>query len=211
MTEKVLKRIWTRSCVCFCLLLLGGCSLPFSLGSQPKTIYRLTPEIGSVGSLESTGKRLAIREIFSAGYIDSHRVVFSRELGQLGSYQYATWSELPAKQIADSLLMSLQKQGAFQSVARTTSGSIADLQLNCELIDFTHELFGGESKVHVTLQVELIDLQTRKILHQKLFDIQESVEKNDVEGAIAGFNRAVEKLVKELTSWLGEELSRQNP
>jgi ABC-type uncharacterized transport system auxiliary subunit len=186
----------------FLLICGSGCSLPFGVGGSPKTIYRL--EMGSLKAPEGrVTKRLAIREILSSGYIDSHRVLFTRTPGQVGSYQFASWEEFPTKRLTDLLLLHLQTSEAFECVTRTTSGSVSELQFNGELLEFVHDV--QARGIRAILQVELLDLGTRRIVAQRIFEMFEPVSEDNVAGAVSGYTRVVNRLVEEVAAWLALE------
>ncbi len=193
----------------FAAAFMCGCSLPFKFEPAEKAHYRLTAELTPAVAQKPIPKRLALREILSTGFIDSHRILFTREPGQVGSYQYASWVELPAKQLTDLLLYSLQQAKLFNAVTRITSGAVSDLQLNTELREFVHDVSGSRTSVHVTLACEIVDLQTRDIPAVKVFDIVEPVDSNNAEGAFKGFNRATDRLLQEVIAWLEAEMPRE--
>lgn len=187
------------------LIGLNGCSLPFKISSSARTNYILMPNIEGIERHESIGKSIAVRDVLSSGFINSHRILFSKSPGQVGYFQYAVWSEFPATQITELILMSLQRTGYFTSVSRTTSGAISQLQLNAELLDFTFDL--SKSSIHVVLFCELVDLQTRGIIGSRVIEVSEQVTENDADGAVKGFNKATAKTLKDVSEWLGQLLS----
>lgn len=187
----------------FAVTVLSGCSLPFSVGGSPKTVYRLEVEAISPGSVR-VNEKLAVRDILSSGYTDSHRVLFTRSSGQIGSYQFATWEEFPAKRLTDLLLVHLQSSGSFACVTRTTSGAVSDLQLNGLLLEFIHDV--EARSIRSTLQLEIVDLSTRSVRGQHIFRLVEPVTENNVDGAVEGYHKIARRLIEEISNWLVAEL-----
>ena len=191
------------------MLSFQSCSLPFDFSSPPKSYYKLSADLLYDKTYSTKSERIGVRDISSDGFVDSHKVLFTGANGEVGYYQFASWVDSPAGALTDSLLLSLDRSKLFQFVSRTTSGAVFDYQINGDLIDFSHETAPNKLSVHIVFRAELVDLRTRQVIATKVFDLNEPVTQNNVNGAIFGFNLGSQKLLSQVIAWLDESVPKQ--
>jgi cholesterol transport system auxiliary component len=183
-----------------------ACSLPFKLDSGAKTFFKLSAGVADDKVYQTRDYKVVVRDILASGFIDSHRVVFSRVKGEVGYYQFASWVEPPAKAITDGLVLGLDKSKLFKAVSKATSGAVADYQLNAELLEFSHDVSASETFVKIILRAELVDLRTRGVVATKLFELSQPVLSDNVDGAVLSFNLGSQKLVSQFIGWIDSSL-----
>lgn len=205
MKTKIIKLFYLS----FILVFFSACSLPFDFSSPPRSYYKLSSALLFDKTYSTKSERFGVRDISSAGFVDSHKILFSEVDGEVGYYQYASWVESPARALTDGLLLSLDRSKLFQFVSRTTSGAIFDYQINGELIDFSHETASNKLSVHIIFRAEIVDVRSRQVIAVKLFDITEPVSQNNVNGAVFAFNLGSQKLISQVISWIDESLPKE--
>lgn len=192
----------------FLSLIFSGCSLPFKFGGSEKTYYLLNEASEEFPRYSHREKQLIVRDMLAPGFLDSHRIVFARSRSERGYYQFASWTELPSKRIADLLLNRIRQSGMFAAASRAMSGAAADYQLNTELNDFVHELAGG-GEVHVTISAEVLDLRSRYVIGSQKFSAVVQVSSNDAESAVRGFEKALAEVDAQVVEWLDRTVPRE--
>ncbi len=183
-------------------IFFSGCAL--NLSAPEKTHYRFVLEKPKVTPHHRRQSRFGVNTITSSGFIDSRRIVFSKRNGQVGYYQLSSWTETPAREFGDALLLALEESGMFQSVTRSTSGAIADYQLNGELLDCSHNLKTEEHNIELSLRVEILEMSSRNIIASRVFSIKTPVGADQVSAVVHGFSLASSQLLQEVVNWIDE-------
>ena len=188
---------------------LPACGPLISNSGVDKAFYVITDD-GSVPEDKISQKtiRIIVRDTRGNRFINSHKIVFSEEPSQRGYYQLAQWVDPPTKQLSLMLLERIERSDIAESVTRTGSASVGDMQLNSELLEFYHDIRESPGVVQVRLRAELIDIRNRRILAKKDFVVVEDAESYNAEGAVTAFTLAVNKLLNQLVIWLDEATGR---
>lgn len=189
------------------LLISASCSLPLRLGGSAKSYYLLMEENEDYKQYPRREKQILVREMLASGFIESQRIVFSRDDIERGFYQFANWTEFPSKRLADLLLNRIRGSGMFASASRALSGAVADYQLNTELNEFVHSL-AGNGEVRVVVSAEVIDLRNRRVIGSRRFSSWVKVTANDAQSAVRGFGKAVSDVNTQIVEWLDRTLPR---
>ncbi|MCX7893337.1 MAG: ABC-type transport auxiliary lipoprotein family protein [Burkholderiales bacterium] len=144
--------------------------------------------------------------LLSAGTLDSFydadSLVFSRAPGERQYYQFASWTERPARRIAQLAQVRLEARGGFAAVASLTSGVAGDLVLNLAVADFYHDATASPGTVRVALVAELVDIRTRRLLGRRTFTASAAVGTDDARGAVQAFDRATAEALDALAPWV---------
>jgi cholesterol transport system auxiliary component len=133
---------------------------------------------------------------------DSDSLVFSRAGGERQYYQFASWTERPARRIAYLAQRRLDARGGFAAVAGLTSGIGGDLMLNIAVVDFYHDATFAPGVVRVGLAAELIDTRTRTLLGRRIFVAIAPAASDDARGAVGGFDGATAEALDSLVPWV---------
>lgn len=195
--------VFMRFVLCSFLLLCGGCSL-FALEAEERRYYVLPVEVegGTEKLPPEDALRLLVKEPRGEGFIGTQRIIFKRDAVEQGYYQSASWVEPPTKKLGQLFVEVLARRGLFRSVTRSASGSLGDLQLNTEVLDFYHDSAQEPGEVVVRVGAELINLRTRGVIAQREFSMKAPVEEFSARGAVEAFGTATTKLLLDLTNWV---------
>jgi cholesterol transport system auxiliary component len=156
-------------------LLLAGCA-PFGETKQAHRYFVLDPVV-EAGSLP-----VRLGSVTSATFYDTDAIVYSRSTGTRGYYQQNSWTEPPARRIAELL-------------APRASGKGPALHLR--LVEMYHDAAASPGIVRVSLAAELDG-------RRRTFTTAVPAAGFDAAGAVKGFNEAVGKALGELAQWVAE-------
>ena len=144
---------------------------------------------------------LLVLDTTTGGFYDTDQLIFSRNAGTRGQYQFARWTERPGKRFADLMRARLDHQGAWH--VSTAGGYVrGDVLLDTELVEFYHDATSEPGQVRLELRAELVDLKQRRLLGRRVFEQQVPLATFDAAGAARASNEAVGRALDDLVTWL---------
>ncbi len=182
--------------------LLGGC---FGLAGRPQPVSHFVLEIPAAATAQPAGGRdgvLLLRDTETPGVFQSVRLVYSRAPGTLSYYQYARWSDAPARSLNARLRQRLNEAGPFAAAVPLGAGVRAEYQLNTRLREFFHDAARPPGVARITLEAELVRREDGRLLARELFRAEAPVASHDAAGAAAALGAASGRLLDELGAWL---------
>lgn len=197
-----------RRIILVVLVLLGGC-LRLPGPGQAVTYYVLTDPGPVVRSPRPQAGTLLVREMDAPALYQIPSPVYSREAGIRSHYQYARWSEPPAKRLTWLLRQRLEAAGVFEVVTPLGGGVRGDYQLNTRLVDFYHDAASPPGVVLLVLEAEVIRRTDARLLKRRMFVAQHPVASHDAAGATDAMGRAANRVIDELTLWLAQVVSTE--
>lgn len=182
--------------------LICGCLLPLGNKQPTKTIYVLGDQIKfSESSLKKIPIRIWITKTESSSLIDSRKILFSRGTSSRGEYQLASWAEPPPARFTELLEQAFTNSQVFKSVFVGSNLVQADVALDTKILEFYHDAAIKPPLVRVQVSTILLNLQSRNIIAKNTFEKNLVIEENNVKGAVAGFDRAIEEIISEIITW----------
>lgn len=182
--------------------LICGCLLPLGNKQPTKTIYVLGDQIKfSESSLKKIPIRIWITKTESSSLIDSRKILFSRETSSRGEYQLASWAEPPPTRFTELLEQAFTNSQAFKAVFVGSNLAQADVALDTKILEFYHDAAITPPLVRVQVSAILLTLQSRNVIAKNTFEKNLVIEENNVQGAVAGFDRAIEEIINEILIW----------
>ena len=152
---------------------------------------------------------LLINPPHAAAGFDSPRIIYLREPHKLEYFALSQWVEPPARMLGPLLAAAIEKTGAFRAVVLMPGAAAGELRLDTDIIRLQHEFLTSPSQVRLTLRATLVDDKTRRVLAWQEFDAVEPASSEDAYGGVLAANRAVQKVVNQLASFLaGQALPR---
>lgn len=184
-------------------LLLSGCvRLPGQ--GQAVTYHVLTDPGPVVKASRPHAGTLLVREMDAPALYQTLSPVYSRQAGTRAYYQFARWSEPPAKRLTWLLRQRLEAAGVFAMVSPLGAGVHGEYQLNTRLVDFYHDAATPPGVVIVVLEAELLRRRDARLLARRMFVAQQAVVSHDAAGATEAMGRAANRVIDELTLWLAQ-------
>ncbi len=166
-------------------------------------VYSLDiPAVGAVHS--STYKNKSIKVAYPQSLKDqiSQKMNFSYSSSDRGSYQNSEWSNNVSKLLQGTFIETLDSSRIFKAVLFDTSTAKEDYRLESTVFAFNHSVRDTESYALVSVQFNLIDTNTGRLVKSKRFSYRETTPTVDAQGYVTATNVAVERLSKDLVMWL---------
>lgn len=182
-------------------LLLAGCVRLPSPG-QPVIYHVLTTPGPVVPSPRTVAGTLLVREMDAPDLYQANSMVFSRSPGTRTYYQFARFSEPPAKRLTWLIRQRLEAARAFTVVSPLGGGVRGDYQLNTRLVDLYHEASTPPGVALLIVEAELVRRSDARLLARRVFVGQADVTTHDAQGAADAMGRAANQVIGDLTLWL---------
>lgn len=186
---------------------LSGC-LNLGLDGESdarSTVFYVLEDAGRATAAANPSPRTLLMMDTAAGaFYDTDGMAFSSQPGTRNYYKYARWSERAGKRFTDLLLLRLERERIFSSVAQSGGNIRGDWLLMTEIQDFYHAAEKQPGMVKMALRAEVIDLDSRKLVARKVFTQSVPVTSFNAAGAHQAFNEASTRSLNELADWLKE-------
>ncbi len=197
------------ACVMVCVLtgLVAGCGSLSLTNTSPKIDYFVLqdlalPAASTAGTPPRNSRVLLIASSTSQTLFDSERMVFTKDGISRSYYQFANWSDRPARSIATLAETRLSRVGGLKTVAQSTSGVRTDLLLSLRLNELTHDDSVSPGVVRLDMTADLLDWRTRELIARRTFSQKAAVDSRDSIGGAQASNRAVTAVLNELSLWI---------
>ncbi len=191
------------------LAFFAACSVSLGPEAEDKKYYVLESDhAGLVKFGQPLEQNLRVRETEAGRFVNSQRIIFSKNDRSRGYYQFAYWVDPPPKRIGMLLESYLERVGIFSAVFRESSGVPADFELRTEILDFRHHIASSPGEVVVSINAELVSLVDREIVAKKNFTVSKDVADFNAEGAIEAFSLASNEVLSLISTWVGSQFSR---
>lgn len=209
MTELPMKSnntAWHAWFAALAMSLLGGCSTLLPPAPPPDNIYLLEANPAPARSTPAARRDLVLAVSMPrarAGF-DTAQMIWVRQAHGLEVYSRNRWADTPARMLAPLLVQALERSGAFHAVVPAPSAVSATLRLDTELVRLQQDFSVHPSRVQFTLNAQLIDIGTRRIIASAEFDETENAATEDAYGGVRAANLALERLLVRLTAFCAE-------
>lgn len=189
----------------FSLLLLSACSTTRSLPAID--VYTLALADDAVEQTRSSqiNKVIKLLRVTGPQSYHSHKIIYRLHGQHFESYAYSRWSDSSTELISDYLQNYLQNSEVFSAVLTHHSVSQADWLLEIELDDFSQHIeASGQSGVHVSMQLNLLENKSKRLIASRHFKAEIAVEEANAKSAVLSFNRASAQISRQVLNWLQE-------
>jgi len=148
---------------------------------QPSTsVYPITLLIGRIGA---------------PGILQDEPIAYRSGPNEIGTYDYHHWVEPPVRMLKVILIRQLRASGKYQSVAELGSSAQGEFVLQGRLYDF-EEVDAGSTAALVTMEFELLDRKTDKIVWTHFYSNSEPVQGKEISDVVSALDH---NLVRGLT------------
>ncbi|MCS6786044.1 MAG: ABC-type transport auxiliary lipoprotein family protein [Thiobacillaceae bacterium] len=190
-------------------LLLAAC-VRLPTPGQPITYHVLTDPGPVPASPAAHPSTLLVREMEAPALYQVTNPVFSRSAGTRAYYQYARFSEPPAKRLTWLIRQRLEAARVFRTVAPLGGSVRGDYQLNTRLIDFYHDAANVPGEALVLLEAELVRRSDARLIERRIFVARAPLDQADAQGATDALGRAANTAIDELTLWLARLMANES-
>lgn len=182
--------------------LLAGC---VGIPEVPPREYYVLEDLAGAGAAKpgaAAGPVLLVDPALASPFYDTQSLVFSRTHGQRAYYQFAAWTERPARALSELLAWRLEAGGSFRAVAATTAGVRGDVVLHNRLEEFYHDVVGNPGSVRIEVTAVLVDPAERTLIARRRFVQSAPASGESAAAAVAAFNHATTVLLDEMSTWI---------
>jgi ABC-type uncharacterized transport system auxiliary subunit len=184
---------------------LGGCGAP-----KPIKYYSVQIPAAPSSSGHTYTVDLAIGRIAAPSLLEAAPIVYRTGTTTLGTYQLHRWVDPPVEMVKTKLIRMLRGSGEYQSVGLLGSAPTAEYVVQGTLHEFT-EVDGESIAGLVTMEFELCDRKTSKILWSHFYSHQEPVEGKQLPEVVGALDRNLDRGLKEVVAGLGRYFETNPP
>lgn len=185
-------------------MLLAGCSVFQPVKSSNISSYALEAQFDTAVK-DSAGLTLLVSTPNAQPGFDSTRMVYTRKMHEIEYFAQNKWVDSPARMLAPLMVKALESSGKFSAVVTSRSSVTADLRLDTEIIRLQQEFFTQPSQVRLTVRAQLIDMQGKRVLATREFDVTEAATSEDPYGGVLAANHAVKTILLKLVEFCAGE------
>ena len=191
---------------------LAGCSALQPVKQESTSTFALEARLARSTAVPSRDAPNLVVSLARAwpGF-ESPRMAYVRMPHELEYFAKNQWIDSPARMLTPLLIQAAESSGAFGAVVTPRSGVAAQLRLESEIVRLQQEFMGTPSRVHFTLRVQLIDVAARKVLATREFDATENAPSEDPYGGVLASNRAVSRVLDEVTAFCAAQAKAPRP
>jgi cholesterol transport system auxiliary component len=182
-----------------------SCAVLGNKTPPPLTSYRFdaltTPSTAAAPA--KTAPVLLVEVPHAAAGYDSNRMVYTRQPQTQEVFANSSWADTPARMLAPLLVERLQQSGQFRAVLLSPSAAKASLRLDTTIVQLQQDFLQVPSRVHLRLQVTLLDNDTREVRAWRTINITSDATSEDAAGGAKAANAAVQDALQQLADFLG--------
>jgi cholesterol transport system auxiliary component len=207
-----MRKVFTLAGIGFCLfaLALYGCSIG-PAETSPVHSYLLNPDISAkkvfVNAVRNDPPTLLISSPKAQPGFETPRMAYLLRKHELSYYAFNQWADAPGRMMLGLLAQAMEATGLWHAVVQAPTPMRADYRLDCDNLAVEQQFFSQPSRVRLALRAQLIELNKRKILATREFELFEAAPTEDAYGGVVAANRAAARLLEELALWVGTSMS----
>ena len=184
------------------VVLLSGCaSLIAPRGHEDVFLLPSAPAPAPVAAPAPLPWSLTLTTPAASGPLASRALLVSPQPDQVQVYAGARWAEPPPTLLRQRLVAAFAADGRVPRVVPDSVGALTRYTLSSDLDDFRVLVSGGLARVRVVLTVRLLDNQTRQLLAQRSFAIEETAAGRNAAQVVAAFGAACDRLAPQVVDW----------
>lgn len=148
----------------------------YMIGKPPAAVTPVTPGV-------TQGLVLLVGDISVPPELQDGRIRYQIGSNEVGAYQFHRWVERPGALVCAPLLQALQISGKYRSVLVSSSSAMGDYPIRGKLYEFD-EVDREATKISIALQVDLMDLKTKRVVWDDLVRRDEPVSSKNVNAVV---------------------------
>ena len=198
------RRNRVRSVIQVCLI-LALCALGSACVSpKPIRYYRIdlpsttTPAAGTAYPVT-----IAVGTIECPPIMKDGRILYQVGAHEVGAYEYHRWVETPDRMIQSSLVRLLRSSGKYPSVDVQRSNTKADYIVAGRIYEFS-EIDKPEIHTRVSLEIELRDVKTGRIVWSRLYTREDPVRGKEVPDVVSSLDQNLKQGLSEIVAGLDQ-------
>jgi len=179
-------------------LILSGCG-------HPKAIryYTVQSATAPAASTNAQSVSLVVGAVSGAEIFRGSPIAYRIGTNEIGTYQYSQWVDPPVVLVQSSLIRMLKASGNYQSVTSLGSSSDGQFLVRGRLYDF-EEVDGGSITGLVSMEFELLDRKSGKILWTHYYSQSEPVQGKEMSAIVTALDVNLDRGLKETAAGLNQ-------
>jgi ABC-type uncharacterized transport system auxiliary subunit len=161
---------------------LGACG-----GGRPIRYYTVDPPPAPQPSTSVYPITLLIGRIGAPGILQDEPIAYRSGANEIGTYDYHHWVEPPVRMLKVILIRQLRASGKYQSVTELGSSAQGEFVLQGRLDDF-EEVDAGSTAALVTMEFELLDRKTGKVVWTHYYSHSEPVQGKEISDVVSALD-----------------------
>lgn len=194
--------LWATLLLSACVSLFPGENTPMQLWYELSDAGAQASGTAPVESRKARQHTLLIGPVASTSFYDGNLLAFSADGRTRAYYQFAAWTERPAKRLGMLVEKRLAGRGMFASVAQSTSGVRGQLLLNLRLDECWHDASSTPGQAHLSFTAELIDWRSRTLIARRSFEGRAPVVEANAAAAATALSQALGSQLDALSAWV---------
>jgi ABC-type uncharacterized transport system auxiliary subunit len=182
-------------------LFLFGCG-----STKPIRYYTIQSSTAPSLSTSAQSVSLLVGSFTSPDIFRGTPIAYRVGTNEIGTYQYSHWAEPPVEMVQSSLIRMLKASGNYQSVATLASKSDGQFIVRGHLYDF-EEVDGGSISGLVSMEFELYDRKSGKIVWSHFYSQSEPVEGKQISAIVTALDANLSRGLKEAAAGLNQYFS----
>ena len=191
----------------FTLVALALATLSSCLGGKRIRYYTVTLPPTPAKQASVYPVALLIGHIGAPEILEDQPIVYRSGQNEIGTYQYHLWADPPAQMVRSRLIRRLRSSGKYQAVAPVGGSAQGEFVLHGRLYDFEEVDKAGSIRVRVSMELELIDRQTRKQVWSHFYSHTTPVQGKTIPDVVAALDHNLERGLTEMESGLNTYFS----
>lgn len=196
-----MHRTKTTVLISLLALSLSGCG-----SSRPIKYYTLQVPSPPAISHNMFPASLLVANIGGSEIFHDTPIAYRVGSNEIGTYHYSRWEEPPVDMIRGRLIRLLKASGDYQSVAGLGSTSDGQFVVRGRLYAF-EEVDGGSIAGLVSMEFELCERKSGKVLWSHFYSQSEPVEGKTISALVAALDLNLDRGLKEVTTGLNQYFS----
>ena len=182
------------------LFIMSGCSTK----TKNITYFSINPTLKIKPSQNKNYRLKIIKILYPKSIKDkaSSNIIYKDNQTEINYYVYNRWSTTVSKQLLKSFIKTLQATKSFKATLPYTSYAKVDFLLESDIYDFYHLLEGDKSYSVISIQFNLIDNHSNKLIKSRKFDYKVLSQSKDAKGYVRATNEAIELMLGDLIDWI---------
>ncbi len=200
-----MRRVTEVVLIAFALMGLNGCGAP-----KPIKYYAVQVPAAPAPNSRTYPVDLVVGRLAGPSLLESSAIVYRTGTSTMGTYLYHRWVDPPVEMVQNKLIRMLRGSGEYQSVATFGDLPGSEFLVRGTLHDFA-EVDGASIAGLVTMEFELYDRKTAKILWSHFYTHQEPAEGKEIPSVVEALDRNLERGLKEVVAGLSQYFAANPP
>ena|SRR5579871_89066 len=178
----------------------AGCA-----SSHPVHYYTLASAEPHAGPSVADGPVILVANIAASIALQDFRIRYRMGPNEEGAYEYYHWSEEPGIMVRNALIQALRASGKYKRVLESSSSGVGDYLVRGRLYAFD-EQDSPTMQTKISVQVELIDKKTSRVVWDHLFEHDEPAGKS-MDEVVASMDRNLGQVAGQAAAGVGQFLA----